>query len=97
MPVYCSPSKQLNESKVSTSTVDSDSFRAPGFYDPREEQRVRNGLFSKDNRFKQDKMKYQDTPLLINENQTKKRPPMSTVMKPKIAKTKQLISRERQE
>lgn len=82
---------------MSVSTVDSDSFRAPGRYNPQEEQRIKNGSFSKDNRFKQTKTKYNDTPLVINENQTKKRPPMPVVMKPKTSKTKQLISKQQQE
>jgi hypothetical protein len=51
----------------------------------------------KDNRFKREKNSYEDNPLFINESQTRKRPPSSTVMKNKSTKTKQLITREQQE
>lgn len=97
VPIYKSPAKQLSESKVSVSTVDSETFRAPGLYNPKEESKVKNGQFSKDGRFKVQKQVYQDTPLLVNESQTRKRPPMSTVMKPKTSKTKHLISKQQQE
>jgi hypothetical protein len=97
VPIYRSPSKQLGESKVSVSTVDSETFRAPGLYNPKFEEKVKQGIFCKDGRFKEEKHKYQDVPLFVSESQTRRRPPMSAVMKKKTVKTKQLISRDQQE
>lgn len=79
------------------STVASDSIRGPGIYQIKDESRVKNGAFMKDSRFKADRQKYDDNPLLINENQTRRRPPSCAVMKGKTVKTKQLISREQQD
>lgn len=98
MPVYKkSVGKDLSKSNVSVSTVASDSFRGPGIYQIKEDIKVKNGVFLKDSRFKDPKSKYEDVPLMINENQTKKRPPTATLMKKKVEKTRQLISREQQE
>lgn len=67
MPVYKkSVGKDLAKSNVSVSTVDSDSFRGPGIYKIKEEIKVKNGVFLKDNRFKGERSKYEDTPLMIN-------------------------------
>lgn len=40
--------------------------------------------FSKSKRFQQTKTQYEDTPLFVNEAQTKKRPPTMAVLKKKI-------------
>lgn len=58
---------------------------------------MKNGVFGKDSRFKQEKKSYEDNPLFLNENQTRRRPPSCAPMKHKTTKTKQLISREQQE
>ena len=82
---------------MSISTVASDSFRGPGLYKIKDESKVKNGAFLKDQRFKKEKNSYEDNPLFINENQTRKRPPSCTVMKNKSTKTKQLISLSQQD
>ncbi len=53
MPIYKAPTvKDLGKSNVSISTVASESFRGPGIYNVKDEMRVKNGVFSKDGRFK---------------------------------------------
>ncbi len=93
MPIFKKEVKDLTKSNVSVSTVASDSFRGPGLYKIKDEGKVKNGAFLKEQRFKKEKQTYEDNPLFINENQTKKRPPSCTVMKNKPAKNKQLISK----
>lgn len=51
----------------------------------------------KDSRFKAERQRCEDNPLMVNENQTRRRPPSCTVMKGKTNKTKQLIGREQQD
>ena len=64
--MYRSPSKEMKDSRVSISTVDSETFRAPGLYTPKDEEKVKQVVFGKDRRFKQEKNKYEGMPIYVN-------------------------------
>lgn len=53
MPIFKkTEGKDLGKSNVSISTVASDTFRGPGLYKIKDESKVKNGVFLKDQRFK---------------------------------------------
>lgn len=88
------PAKDLAKSNVTVSTQ-AGSEVGPGSYFIKEDGKRTQGVFLKSKRFAETKKDNADTPLFINDSQTKKRPPSCAIKKPG-QKTRQLISRAQQ-